>query len=260
MIVIRYKPLFSIAASYEVADIGVTTDGLSVNAPMFSLNTMTDFKLKPKFEENIATIYFEGRETPTDAPVNSTPVITIDSNEYFYFSLTFSDKQRISGLKFHSTDAIAKEIGFPVFYNASIATNGAMPAVTVQEDVKVVTPVFTLSVSQTQASLTSAYATLEIRDEHNILIDLNINPAPLVNNTITGFTGYVFSIDASALLPGIYTFKAGNYQKKFFVANNIDISDSVALIRVLKNSFLEYKTSLADNSFAAFDLLIPKAS
>lgn len=259
MIVTRYKPLFSFAASYELADIGVTTDGLNVSAPVFSLNAMTDFKLKPKFEDNIATVYFEGRETPTDVPVNTVPAITISTDAYFYFSLTFSDKEKIKGLKFHSTEAIAKEIGFPVFYNALIPTNAAMPAVTIQEDLKVVAPVFTLNVPQTQAGFASAYAALEIKNEKNVPVDLNIDLAPLINNTITAFTGYVFSIDASALSPGIYNFKVGNYQKKFFIANNIDISDSVSLVRVLKNSFLEYKTSLEDVSLAEFELLIPKA-
>ena len=220
---------------------------------------MTDFKLKPKFEDNIVTVYFEGRETPTDVPVNTVPAITISTDAYFYFSLTFSDKEKIKGLKFHSTDLIAKEIGFPVFYNALIPTNAAMPEVTIQEDVKVITPVFTLNVPQIQAGISTEYAKLEIRDETNILIDLNIDAAPLVGNSINEFTGYSFSVDASSLLPGIYNFKAGSYQKKFFIAGNIDISDSVSLVRVLKNSFLEYKTSLADVSLAEFELLIPKA-
>ncbi len=259
MIVTRYKPLFSFAASYELSNTVITADGLILSAPLFSLNTMTDFKLKPQFKDNTATVYFEGKETPANAPVSSTPAIVISTEEYFYFTISFSDKERIKRLKFHSTEAIAKEIGFHVFYKALIPTNAAMPAVTIQEDVKVIAPVFTLTVSQAQAGFTSAYAALEITDEQNNLVSLNVNPAALASNITTGFNGYMFSIDASALLPGIYNFKAGNYEKKFFIAPNIDISDSVLLVRVLKNSFLEYKTSLADNSFAAFELLIPKA-
>ena len=79
---------------------------------------MFDFKLKPKLQSNSVTVFFEGKETPPELPVTTEPAITINTDEYFYFSVNFSNKEIIKGLKFHSSDAVAKDIGFPVLYNA----------------------------------------------------------------------------------------------------------------------------------------------
>ena len=87
-------------------------------------------------------------------------------------------------------------------------------------------------------------------------------PASLNDKSIDGVAAvpeYVFSVDASSLKPGVYNFKAGSFQKKFFITVDIDISDTVSLIRVLKNSFLGYNKNLADNGFAMFQLDIPQA-
>lgn len=262
MIVTRYKPLFSFAVSYELAGIGITTNGVTVDASSFTLDAMTDFKLKPQFKSNIVTVFFEGKETPANAPVTCEPYIVIDKDEYFYISINFSDKERIKGLKFHSTSAIAKEIGFPVLYNALIPVLAGAATVSIREDVKIIAPMFTFTVTKAQAAITSAYATLEIRDEKNVLVDLNIPPVALNDKSIDGVSAvpeFAFSVDASALQPGIYVFKVGSFQKKFFIASQMDITNAVSVVRILKNNFLEYKKSLADNSFAKFQLLIPKA-
>jgi len=153
---------------------------------------------------------------------------------------------------------VAKEIGFPVLYNALIPANAAPPSVSIQEDVKIMPPVFTFIAIQSQTALTSSFANLEIKDEKNSAVGLHISPSPLSIEGTTGDPSYVFSVDTSALIPGIYNFKVGNYEKKFFIANGMDVFNSVSLVRILKNSFLEYKTSLADSSFAAFELIIPK--
>lgn len=260
--VTRYKPLFSFTTSYNLAGIGIISDGITLTAPAFSLGTMSDLKLKPQFKGNVAAVYFEGKEMPADAPVDCVPSIVIDTDEYFYLSIGFSDKEKIKNLKFHSTATIAKDIGFPVLYNALISVSGGATTVSIQEDVKIVTPVFTFTVTQAQTGLTSAYAALEIRDEKNALVNLNIPPALLNDKSIDGVSAipeFAFSVDASGLEPGIYSFKAGNFIKKFFIVGDAEILDSISLVRVLKNTFLEYKTSLADTSFAEFDLLIPQA-
>jgi hypothetical protein len=262
MIITRYKPLFSFTALYQLAGIGITADGLTMDAPTLTMNAMNDFKLKPRFQDNNVTVFFEGKETPPDAPVTSEPSVLINTNEYFYFTINFSDKEKISGLKFHSTDAIAKAIGFPVLYNALIPANATPPGVSIQEDVKIISPVFTFTVTQSQSGLGSEYAALKITDEKNATVDLNIPLAALNDKSIDGVSAvpeFAFSIDASGLAPGIYKFKVGNYVQKFFIANNMDVLNSVSLIRVLKNTFLGYNKNLADDSFAEFELLIPKA-
>ncbi len=262
MIITRYKPLFSFAASYQLADIGVTADGLFMDAPAVTMNAMNDFKLKPRFKDNNVTVFFEGKETPPDAPVTSEPSVEINTDEYFYFTINFSDKEKINGLKFHSSDAVAKNIGFPVLYNALIPAVATPPGVSIQEDVKIITPVFTFTVTQAQSGLGSLYATLEITDEKNAGVNLNIPPAALNDKSIDGVSAvpeFAFSIDASNLSPGIYSFKVGNYQQKFFIANNMDVLNSVSLIRVLKNTFLGYNKNLNDDSFAEFELVIPQA-
>jgi hypothetical protein len=262
MIVTRYKPLFSFAASYDLAGIGITSDGLSIDAPAASLAAMTDLKLKPQFKGNAVNVFFEGKETPANAPVNCEPSIVIDTDKYFYLNINFSDKEKLQHLKFHSSAAIAKDIGFPVLYDALISVSGGATGVSIREDVKIVNPIFTFTVTQAQSGLTTPVAALEIKDEHNTPVNLNIPAAALNDKSIDGVSAvpeYAFSVDASVLEPGIYSFKVGSFQKMFFIATNMDISGAISLVRLLKNSFLQYKISLADKSFADFELLIPKA-
>src|SRR5215813_8623948 len=110
MIITRYKPLFSVSTSYELAATGVSSEGMVITGMQESDDSMQNFKLKPQYKKNIATVFFEGTETPADAPVTCEPTLVIDTEEYFYFGISFSDKEKIKGLKFHSTDDIAKSI------------------------------------------------------------------------------------------------------------------------------------------------------
>ena len=257
MVITRYKALFSVAVSYELAATGVSSDGLILSAMSPSDDALYNFKLKPQYKENTATIYFEGTETPAGAPVTSEPTITIDTDQYFYFGLSFSNKEKIKGLKFHSTDDVAKSIGYPVLYDALIAVSGGPATITAREDVKVINPVFTFNVTKADSGLTADYASLEIRDEKNSLVNLNIQPVR--GNDAGGVAQFTFTVDASSLQPGIYECKVGGFTKKFLLTGSMDITDTVSLIRVLKNNFLEYKKNLSDNSFAQFALQIPKA-
>ena len=68
MVVTRYKPLFSVAVSYELAATGISSDGLMLNAMSPGDDAMYNFKLKPQYKGNTATVYFEGTETPAGAP------------------------------------------------------------------------------------------------------------------------------------------------------------------------------------------------
>lgn len=257
MIITRYKPLFSFSAFYEAGS-SVTGDDISITSPVSSLSAMDDFKLKPQFKDNAVTVFFEGRETPPDAPVNSVPAFSINTDEYFYFIISISGKEKIKSLKFHPNDEIAKEIGFPVIYNGSIPGNAMPPSVSLMDDVKVVAPVFTFPVTQVQSGLNAVYASLEIKDEENNLVNLNMQPVALSIDPATATPQYVFNVDASSLIAGIYNLKTGNYNKKFFIANGMDIANATSLVRILKNSFLGYNTNLADNSYAAFELVVPK--
>jgi hypothetical protein len=257
MVITRYKPLFSVAVSYELAATGVSTEGLAIAAMAGSEATMFGLKLKPQYKKNTVIVYFEGIETPAGAPVTSEPAITITTDQYFYFGLSFSDKEKIKGLKFHSTNNVAKSVGYPVLYDALIASLGGAATIAAREDVKVISAVFTFTVTKSESGVTGDYASLEIRNEKNNLVDLHIPPVQV--NDAGGIPQFAFSVDASALPAGIYEFKVGSFTKKFLLANGMDLTDTVSLIRVLKNDFLEYKKNLNDNSFAQFALQIPKA-
>jgi hypothetical protein len=257
MIITRYKPLFSFAAFYEAGDT-VTAEDLSINAPQNSMDTMKNFKLLPRFRDNAVTVFFEGRETPADTPVSTIPAFTINTDEYFYFSISISGKEKIQSLKFHPNDNIAKETGFPVMYHGAIPGSATPPAVNLLDDVKIVPAMFTFIVTQAQSALSADYAFLEIKDEKNNTVNLSMPPAALSVDPVTATPQYVFSVDASRLMAGIYQLKTGNYSRKFFIAKGMEIANTTALVRVLKNSFLGYNTSLADNSFAAFELVVPK--
>ena len=261
MIVTRYKPLFSITATYEIAPTGTSAEGLLLEGAENSNKVMTDLRLKPQYKNNTATIFYEGVEKPSNLPTTSEPVLLIDSDKYFYFTLNFSHKEKIKKLKFHSTPAIQKEIGFPLLYDASMAALAGPANITAREDVKVISPVFSLVVAASLTGSTSEYANLEIRDEKNVLVDLHIPAVKLNDKAIDGpgaIPEFSFSVDASSLQPGVYEFKVGNFKKKFFLATGINISTSVSLIRVLKNNFLDYNKNLANSSCATFSLLIPK--
>ncbi|MBS1744750.1 MAG: hypothetical protein JST21_01125 [Bacteroidetes bacterium] len=257
MIITRYKPLFSFAAFYEAGS-AVIADDLYINATAISIEAMYNFKLKSQLCNNTVTVYFEGRETPPNVPVNSIPAFTINTEEYFYFGITITGKEKIKSLKFHPNDAIAKEIGFPVLYNGLIPGSAMPPAVSLMDDVKVVAPIFTFIATQAQSGLSTDYAALVIKDEGNNTVNLNMPPVALSIDPISAAPQYVFNVDASLLKAGIYSLKTGNYNKKFFIANGMDIANTTSLVRILKNSFLGYNTNLADNSFAAFELVVPK--
>lgn len=258
----RYKPFFSINASYVLPGIGVSTQGISVNAVDISDAKMYDLKLKPKYKENTATVFYEGTETPPGVPLTSEPAFEIVTDEYFYFGVNLSDKEKIKKLKFYSAPAVEKEIGFPLLYDASVKVLNGPAVLSPREDVKVVLPLFTFTALAADTGITAGYASLEIRDEKNVIADLGILPVQLNDKKIDGLTAkpaFAFSVDASRLEAGIYTFKVGNFSKKYFIANKIDVSNVVSLVRVLKNNFLQYKKSLADKTFTLFELQIPSA-
>jgi hypothetical protein len=262
MIVTRYKPLFSLSASYELPVLGIKTEGVTVEAVESTRGKLRDFRLVVKQENNLATVYYEGIEKPVGAPTTSEPVMPISSEEFFYFRLRFANKEKINVLKFHTTTANAKENGFPLLYDARIDTNGGATQFFIRDEVKVMPPVFTFSVGLPQSGIAGKFAFLEIRDEKNILVALDIPPAALNDKSIDGVEArpeFAFSIDASSLDAGVYEFKVGNFKKKIFIATGMNLVNSVCLIRILKNNFLDYRKNLADNSFAKFDLLIPKA-
>lgn len=262
MTVTRYKPLFSVSASYELATTGVSSDGITVEPVRDSDSKMYNLKLKPQYVKNKVTVFYEGIEKPVDAPVTSEPSVEINTNEFFYFSISLSDKKKIKGLKLHSTNAVAKEIGFPLLQDASVKVLGGAATIDNREDVKVILPVFTFTAKASDTGISADYASLEIRNESNVLVDLDVEPVQLNDKAIDGplaVPEFAFSIDASKLDAGIYEFKVGNYKKKFFVAGSMDLSNLVSIIRVLKNNFLEYKKPLADTSFVQFDIKYPKA-
>jgi len=260
MIVTRYKPLFSVSATYKLATFNVSAEGVSVKAVAKSEAKMSNLKLKPIYNKNTATVYYEGIETPANLPVTSEPSLEITTTEYFYFGVDLAGKEKLKGLKFHSSAAIAKATGFPLLYDAEVS--GGTGVLTIREDIKVVAPIFTFTVIAADAGITGSHATLEIRNESNVLQYLDMKPAALNDKSIEGGSAvpeFAFSVDASKLEAGIYEFKAGSFTKKYFIASNIDVSGMVALIRVLKNNFLTYKKVLADKTFAKFELQIPSA-
>lgn len=262
MSVTRYKPLFSVSVKYELASIGITSEGVKVEPIPLSNSVMNDLRLKSKTEKNTATVFYEGMETPADAPTQCEPLVPIDTEKFFYFQINLADKEKIKGLKFHSSAGVEKNIGFPVLYNASIAALNGPAVITAVEDVTFSPPLFSFSVKKSEAGSAVEYAALEITDEKNNPVDLNISPVKLSDKLATETEGdrkFIFSVDASSLAPGVYSFKVGNFIKKFFIPTAMDVSNAVSVIRVLKNNFLDYKKNLADNSFAKFELLIPKA-
>lgn len=261
MIVTRYKPLFSLSASYEMPDLGVLTDGLTVTTFDATQQKLQRLHLKAQSVKNSSTVYFEGTETPASAPVDSEPILAISTDEHFYFSITLADKERIKKLKFHSTPAIAKEIGFPLLYEGSINALNGPTIVTAREDVKWVPAVFTLVVTAAQSGSTARLLPLEIKDESNNIIDLKIQPAELNDKAVDGASAipeFSYSVNASELRPGIYSFKAGNFNKKYLLTPGMEMINTVAIVRIIKNNFLTYKKSLADASFPKFQLLVPK--
>jgi len=262
MNITRYKPLFSVTASYELASLGVISDGVTIGIAAETEGKMRDFKLKPKIANNTVTVFYEGTEKPVNAPATSEPVLEINTDQYFYFGIGFAQKERLKGLKLHSTNATAKEIGLPILYDALVQVANGPVVITAREDVKVMQPVFTFTAIAADTGISADYASLEIRDENNTLVQLNIPPQQINNKEIDGVQAvpeFAFSVDVSKIQSGVYEFKVGNYKKKYFVANNAGISGAVALVRVLKNSFLEYKKNLADKTFTRVELMIPKA-
>ena len=262
MNITRYKPLFSVSVSYELEGLGVSSRGITVKTMTGSDEKMRNLKLKAQRSENTLTIFYEGAEKPSDIPVTCEPFLEINAEEYFYFSISISEKEKIKGLKFHSTNSVAKEIGFPLLYDASVKVLNGPSVIASREDVKVKLPVFTFTTNAADTGISAGYATLEITDENNVPVNLNIPPAQLNDKEIDGAEAvpeFAFSVDASKLKEGIYEFKVGSLVKKFFLATRMEISNSVLLVRVLKNNFLEYKKDLADTTFVQFNLSIPKA-
>lgn len=261
MVVIRYKPLFSLSVSYELASLGILTDGISISAAGESAGRMNDFRLKPQYKKNSVTIYYEGIEKPAGVPVTSEPLSPVSTDQYFYFLVDLSGRERIRGLQFHASAAEAKATGFPVLYDAAISVLNGPPVITRRSEIKVVSPVFTWTVVAADTGIAANTAVLELRDEDNAVVDLEIPPAKLNDKSVDGagaIPEFSFTVDASRLQPGIYEFKTGTFTKKLFIATRMDITQCIALVRVLKNEFLGYKTNLADNSFTRFDLMIPK--
>lgn len=262
MVTTRYKPFFSLSVSYNLTATGISTDGLSVTPFPASDEKINDFRLKSKSEKNISTVFFEGMEVPADAPLQCDPILTINSEEYFYFKVSLAAKEKIKGLKFHSSSAVAKAIGFPVLYDAKVIAADGTTSITAIEDVKFISSLFSLTIKKSETGSASEYAVLEIKDEKNNPVDLKIDPVKLTDKLVSEAETdrkFIFSIDVSSLAAGIYSFKAGNFQKRFFISSAMDVSNSILVIRVLKNNFLDYKKNLADNSFAKFELLIPAA-
>lgn len=254
----RYKPLFSVSVSYDLAGIGVTAEGVAVNVAEESLHRMADFRLKPRFVKNTAVVFYEGIEQPPAAPVTSEPSVVIATDESFYFPVSFSDKQKIKGLKFHPTEAIAKEIGFPLLYNAVTKPDGTAE-ITLMEDVKVTAGIFTHRVNKADTGLAADYALLEVKDEKNNPVDLKILGSPEKDEGMEGTPQFSFSVDASGLKAGIYQLKVGSLTKKFFIANGMNLTTTVFIVCVLKNALLGYRKNLADAAYQQFNLVVPKA-
>ena len=262
MNIIRYKPIFSVSAAYTLPGIGLSTEDIQVNAVTISENKMVDLKLKAQYKQNLATVFYEGIETPAIVPVTSVPVLEITAEEYFYFGIRLFEKERIKQLRFHSTPAKARETGFPVLYNAFVNAVGAAPTITIMEDIKVVLPVLTFVALAADTGISARFAALEIRNEKNALVKLDIPPVEINDKKMDGAAAvpeFAFSVDASSLEAGIYEFKVGNFKKNFFLANKIDLSEMVGLVRVLKNNFLDYKKILADKTFVQFNIQVPAA-
>ncbi|MEO6539849.1 MAG: hypothetical protein ABIN74_02615 [Ferruginibacter sp.] len=262
MKITRYKPFFSVRASYVLTGIGVSTQGISVYAVETSQAKMSDLKLKAQYKQNAVTVFYEGTETPPVLPVTSEPDLEISTPEKFYFGVSLADQLKIKRLKFHSTPAKQIEIGFPLLYDASINILAGPATVSAREDVKIISPLFTFTAPVAGTGITADHASLVIRDEANVLVNLDIPPVKVNDKTIDGpgaIPEFAFSVDASKLEAGIYEFKVGTYTRKFFLTGNIDTTGMVCLVRVIKNNFLLYKKALADKTFEKFELQIQAA-
>ena len=255
--VTRYKPLFSVSVSYDLAGIGVTAEGVAVDVAGESLRRMAGFRLRPRLVGNAAIVFYEGTEQPPAAPATSEPSVPITTDEAFYFPVRFGDKQKVKGLKFHSTAAIAKAIGFPLLYNAVAKPDGTSE-ITLLEDVKVTSGVFTHRVNKAVTGLASDFAFLEIKDEMNATVELNVSGSPQIEEGAGAAAQFSFSVDASGLKADIYRLTVGNRTQKYFVANGMDLTDTVFIVRVLKNAALGYKKNLADATYQQFNLIVPK--
>ena len=253
----RYKPLFSVSVSYDLAGIGVTTEGVTVGVAEESLKRMAGFRLRPRPVRNSVTIFYEGTELPLAAPTTSEPSVTITSDEAFYFPVSFADKQKLKGLKFHSSAVIAKATGFPVLYNAVAKPDGTSE-ITLLEDVKVATSVFTHRVNKADTGLATDFAFLEITDENNAAVALNVSGSSQIEEGIGATPLFSFSVDASGLPAGIYRLKVGNLTRNYFIANGMDLTDTVFIVRVLKNASLGYHKNLSDATYQQFNLVVPK--
>jgi hypothetical protein len=262
MKIIRYKPFFSVSTSYVLTGIGVSTQGISVHAIEASEAKMNNLKLKAQYKQNEVTVFYQGTETPPVLPLTSEPDLQINTPEKFYFGVCLTDKLKIKRLKFHSAPAKEIEIGFPLLYEASINVLAGPTTVSVREDVKIISPVFTFTALVADTGIAAEYASLEIRDENNVLVRLNIPPVKVNDKSIDGpaaIPEFSFSVDASKLQAGIYEFKVGTYSKKFFLKGSIDTTDMVCLVCVIKNDFLLFKKTLADKTFEKFELQIQAA-
>jgi hypothetical protein len=258
----RYKPLFSVSASYQQPDMTISAIGLRLNVIPISQTKMNDLSLLCLDKENTSTVYYKGLEMPVAAPLTSEPYNEIDTLEPFYFGLDFMDKALIQTLKFHSTAAIAKSISFPLLYDAAINVLNGPAVFTKREDVKVGSPVFTFTANAVATGIAGNWAAVEITDENNTIIDMKNNLAPLNDKQIDGINAvpeFAFSLDLSSQPAGVYKVKVGNVQQLFFIPNGIVIDSQTIVIRVVKNSNLTYHTTLADTAFAQFNLTIPKA-
>ena len=262
MIITRYKPLFSVSVSCQQPDLTLSSAGLVLETLPISLTQMTDLSLAPMDKGNMATVYYEGLQMPINAPLTSEPYNEIDSNQFFYFGVSFIEKGKIPALKFHSTAAIAKSIGFPLLYDAKVNSPDGSAVFTMREDVKVGTPIFTFVANAAATGVAGNWATIEIKDENNNTVPIPNNTAPLNDKQIDGVNAipeFAFSIDMSLQPTGIYKFKVGNFEQSVFIPNNIVISNQTLIIRVLKNNNLIYHKTLADTSFTQFNLTISKA-
>ena len=259
MRITRYKPLFSVNALYQLDGFSPSTEGMTISGLSVTELRMKDLKLLSRYIDNSVTVYYEGTETPAVDPLTSEPDLEITDKEYFYFGVDLSGKERLNGLIIHSTPAKAVEIGFPVLYDASIKIADGPAVLEIREDVKVMTPLFTFSVTVADSGIAADYASMEIKDESNALVDLKMKPVEVNDKAIdegSAVPEFAFSVDASSLQAGIYQFKVGNVSKKYFIANGMNVQNRVALIRVMKNNFMEYKKELDDLDFAAFELML----
>lgn len=255
---ITYKPLFSITATYEIAGLGVLSEGIEVTGTTVSNRWMLHNRMRPKYDGNAVLVFYEGIEYSTN-PSISVPVVEVSSLHYIYFKLRLSNKERLQKLQVHADSTAAKIIGYPVLFDAAIKQNNGTPTVTRRDDVEVVSTSFSFIVEANAAALNTNYASLEVKDEDKKLVPTQILPAPLNDNIYNSpqpVAGYAFTIDPLKFEPGIYELKAGKLKKKIFITGDINTNDAIGVVRVHKNNFLKYNTNLPDKSHAEFKLQI----